>query len=301
MNEVATTTTQLPDTIEDLSKFVIVGREKLKAVKAAISAIEKVNLAKEVHQQKLTEAQELAEVVIEAEARLGELLKAIPKATKGTGANQYSKETAKFPTSGKNSKSSVTTSMGLDKHQVSDFQQMADKPEIIERAKAKAKEENRVLSHSDVMKEIKFESQLDYLEEHADQKTMERVRSGEQSITSAWVDTKRQEQKKERTKQESSLEAAMDRHEDFTQKKQEGIVSLEAIKQDKEDQAKIANALFWEINKALSNLGLIGAMAEAGDKDLKPLRYISDEKTALLKNSIGNARKAIIRIQEVII
>ena len=144
-------------------------------------------------------------------------------------------------------------------------------------------------------------NKVEYLESHADEKTKERLRNGEQSINSAWVDTKRQEQKKERTKQESALEAAMDRHEDFSQKKQEGIVSLEAIKQDKEDQTKIANALFWEIDKALSNLGLIGAMAEAGDKDLKPLRYISDEKTALLKNSIGSARKAIIRIQEVII
>ena len=290
MNELSTNTTQLPDTIEDLSKFVIVGKEKLKAVKAAISAIEKVNLAKEVHQQKLAEAQELAEVVIEAEARLGELLKAIPKQA---GKSNFSRDVEKLK-----SKSETIKDMGFNKDQVSDFQRMADKPEIIERAKAKAKEENRVLSHSDVMKEIKFEKELEYLEANADEATKERIRNGEQSINDAWLEEKRREDKRNRQKAENALEAAQDRHDEYKGKK---VVSLEDAKQDKEDQAKIADALFWEVDRALSSLSLLGAMAEAGDKDLRPLGKISDEKKELLKNSVRGARNAIIRIQEVII
>ena len=294
MNELSTTTTQLPDTIEDLSKFVIVGREKLKAVKAAISAIEKVNLAKEVHQQKLAEAQELAEVVIEAEARLGELLKAIPKAT----TNHKKPDLENRNASNFKTKSEAVRDMGFNKDQVSEFQQMADKPEVIERAKAKAREENRVLSHSDVMKEIKFEKELEYLEANADEATKERIRNGEQSINDAWLEEKKREDKRNRQKAENALEAAQDRHDEYKGKK---VVSLEDAKQDKEDQAKIADALFWEVDRALSSLSLLGAMAEAGDKDLRPLGKISDEKKELLKNSVRGARNAIIRIQEVIV
>ena len=48
---------KLPASLDDLSKFVLVGREKLVAVRAEIRAIEKVGLAQEVRKQKLSEAQ----------------------------------------------------------------------------------------------------------------------------------------------------------------------------------------------------------------------------------------------------
>ena len=248
MNELSTNTTQLPDTIEDLSKFVIVGKEKLKAVKAAISAIEKVNLAKEVHQQKLAEAQELAEVVIEAEARLGELLKAIPKQA---GKSNFSRDVEKLK-----SKSETIKDMGFNKDQVSDFQRMADKPEIIERAKAKAKEENRVLSHSDVMKEIKFEKELEYLEANADEATKERIRNGEQSINSAWLDTKQREQKKLDLSARASLREAEERHEQF---QNSNTVSMGAVLQDGKDKSEIAKGRKNELWNVLKKILFIGA------------------------------------------
>ena len=75
MNEVVTSAANLPANIEDLSKFVLVGREKLTAVRAEIRAIQKVGLAKEVAEQKRQEAQQLAEAVIDAEVRIGELMR----------------------------------------------------------------------------------------------------------------------------------------------------------------------------------------------------------------------------------
>lgn len=48
MNDITTTTQQLPDTLEDLSRFVLIGREKLNSVRAEIRAINKIGLAKEV-------------------------------------------------------------------------------------------------------------------------------------------------------------------------------------------------------------------------------------------------------------
>ena len=51
----------LPDNLKDLSAFVLVGREKLTAVRAEIRAIEKLELAEEVRQQKREEARMLGE------------------------------------------------------------------------------------------------------------------------------------------------------------------------------------------------------------------------------------------------
>lgn len=70
----------LPDNIEELAKFILVGREKLVSVRAAIRAIDKLELAEEVREQKREEAQMLAEALIDAEVRIGDLLKTIPKA-----------------------------------------------------------------------------------------------------------------------------------------------------------------------------------------------------------------------------
>ena len=44
MSEIINANHALPTTIDDLSKFVLVGREKLVAVRAEIRAIEKVGL-----------------------------------------------------------------------------------------------------------------------------------------------------------------------------------------------------------------------------------------------------------------
>lgn len=50
----------LPAKIEDLAKFVLVGREKLQSVRAEIRAIDHLTLAKDVRAQKLSEAQMLS-------------------------------------------------------------------------------------------------------------------------------------------------------------------------------------------------------------------------------------------------
>lgn len=63
----------LPTTIEDLSKFVLVGREALTSVKASIRAIDKLETASEVREQKKQEAQWLASALLDAEVKIGDL------------------------------------------------------------------------------------------------------------------------------------------------------------------------------------------------------------------------------------
>ena len=69
----------LPSNIDDLSKFVLVGREKMVAVRAEIRAIDKLGLAEGVRRQKLEEAQMISEAVLDAEVKIGTLTANIPK------------------------------------------------------------------------------------------------------------------------------------------------------------------------------------------------------------------------------
>lgn len=84
MNEITVQDKRLPDTMQDLQRFALVGREKLVAVRAEIRAIQKVGLAKEVLEQKKKEAQDIAELVTMAEVKIGAIstdLKSIKSST----------------------------------------------------------------------------------------------------------------------------------------------------------------------------------------------------------------------------
>ena len=143
---------ELPANIEDLSKFVLIGREKLVAVRAEIRAIDKVGLAQEVRKQKLEEAQYISEAVLDAEVKIGELMRALPKAK---GGQPYHKN---FTTdSGVASKKDRIADAGFTPKQAERFQQLASNPELVERAKAEARANDDIVSRSLVLNMIKEE------------------------------------------------------------------------------------------------------------------------------------------------
>lgn len=115
MNDIINANIQLPDTIEDLSKFVLVNEERIQALRAEIRAIKKVSLAKEVYEQKLAEAQEIGQITVEAAQKMGELLLQIQK--QSGGVNQYNKDD--FSRNGEKTKTEITSEMGMTKDQVS--------------------------------------------------------------------------------------------------------------------------------------------------------------------------------------
>lgn len=146
LNELQTYNYNLPTTIEDLSKFVLIGREQLNAVRAAIRAIDKVGLATEVREQKLQEAQDLADAVLDAEVRIGELTAELPKAK-----NRFSSN------SGVTAKEKKLDEIGFNKMQVSRFEQLAKHPEAVEQAKTEAREKGEVVTRSAALNKIKEE------------------------------------------------------------------------------------------------------------------------------------------------
>lgn len=143
MNELTTQKNQLPDNLPDLSKFVIVGRERLNAVRAEIRAIDKVGLAKEVHEQKLAEAQDIAEAVLDAEVKIGELTSKMKK-----GVNRFSSNSGVTP------KKKQLEDIGISKMQASRYEALADNPKLVEEAKAEAREDGDIVTRSDVMTKI---------------------------------------------------------------------------------------------------------------------------------------------------
>lgn len=167
MNELTVANNNLPSNIEDLSKFVLVGREQLVAVRAAIRAIDKVGVAQEVRKQKLKEGQEIGEAVLDAEVRIGELMREVPKAK-----NQYESALATDGQS-KTKTEAVAKMMGMDaatdknkvEHMIKRFETLAAHPEIVAQAKAEARENDTIVTRSDVLDKVRQKQKADEIEQ----------------------------------------------------------------------------------------------------------------------------------------
>lgn len=159
MQELAQYQNNLPTTIEDLSKFVLVGREKICSVRAEIRAIDKLQLAEEVYEQKKEEVNLLARVVLDAEARLGELMKEIPKAK---GGDQYHKSTidSGVASAMQKPKSEIIKDLGFHPKQAERFEALADNKKAVEIAKFQASEKRKPVTREKALKAARFMKQL---------------------------------------------------------------------------------------------------------------------------------------------
>lgn len=231
MAEIILAGAQLPDTAEALSKFVLVGREKLNAVRAEIRAIDKVGLAKEVHEQKLKEAQDIADAVLDAEVRIGELTKQIEKANADRG-NQY--------TGGKSStlsnsqtKAQKLSEIGIPQRTAERFESLAAHPDLVQEAKEEARERGEIVTRQAVINKISAEK-------------------------AAEKETRRQEEARK-------LREAKQRHDDYVEQKSEGVVSLDDAKQDKEDAKALFEELQIDIMEAAKRVFYLGGKIESGE------------------------------------
>ena len=163
--DIITQASNLPTKIEDLSRFVLVGREKMVSVRAEIRAIDKLGLGKEVRQQKLDEGQMIADALLDAEVRLGELMQDVDKATKWDTDKNQIRNGAKLITP----KSDVLKEAGFKKDQVSRFQTLAAHPEIVAQAKAEARENDDMVSRSFVLEKIKAKEKETKADERRDE------------------------------------------------------------------------------------------------------------------------------------
>lgn len=161
MNELIVQQNSLPTNIEDLSKFVLIGREKLVSVRAEIRAIDKLKLANEVKEQKLQEAQNIAEIVLDAETKIGELLKAIPKSSGGDRkSNEIKKSSnALFETPKQLAKQEI----GISNDQAKRYIKLAENKPLVEQAKAEARENGEIVTRQAVIDKTKKERCNEYI------------------------------------------------------------------------------------------------------------------------------------------
>ena len=161
MNELTITNGNLPANLEDLSKFVLVGREKLVAVRAAIRAIDKVGVAQEVRKQKLEEGQEIAEAVLDAEVRIGQLMAATPKAQGFASI----RDTAVTNKTDALKQAGFTGSDEKIRQMAHRFETLAAHPDIVAQAKAEAKEMDDMVTRSLVLYMVKQKQKADDIEQ----------------------------------------------------------------------------------------------------------------------------------------
>ena len=160
MTEIIKQAQSLPSNIEDLSRFALIGREKLVAVRAEIRAIDKVGLAQEVRQQKLKEAQDIAEAVLDAEVRIGELMAKVPTQSRYNATKRQDTDVRSFQT-----KTEVIEEAGFTPKQVQRFETLAAHPEIVAQAKAEARENDDIVSRSLVLEKVKAQKREELREQ----------------------------------------------------------------------------------------------------------------------------------------
>lgn len=151
MNDITTRTAQLPDTLEDLSQFVLVNKAKLDAYRVKLRAVNRLSDAQEIREQTLKEMQDVSSALIAAETRIGEILLSIPKATPNNNPYHENRDTSNLA----KTKSETISEMGYSKDQASDYQRMAKNQAVVNLVLEQAEREGKVVSHAEVMKQIK--------------------------------------------------------------------------------------------------------------------------------------------------
>ena len=231
-NELITQTTQLPDTIEDLTQFVLVGKSKLNAYMLKLRTVNRLSVAQEIRNQTLEETQELANALIAAEQRIGELLLAIPKASGGDRRS----EDFKNPNNGnfEKSKSETIKEMGYGKNEAADFQKMARNPDIVRKVIEDATANGEVVTKAAVMRQI--------------QKAKEEAKAEAQAEMEGFAETIKQQSRRE-AKQEVESELQALRQTNKVLKEQASRAATVVAPEDYQEMKQKARAYDAEVGR----------------------------------------------------
>lgn len=195
-NGVMRVETNLPSKIEDLAQFVLVGRDKLAMVRAGIKALDKLDVAEGVRQQKKEEAQMLAEALLDAEVKIGEILARMPKASGGDRKSEVFKSSTAgtFDTSTQapiETKEQAVEKLGFDRKQVHRFQTLAANKEIVEQIKQEARENDDLATRTAVLQVVKEKEkerkEIDLLDSIKNKKPQIEINIGDEWYTPKWL------------------------------------------------------------------------------------------------------------------
>jgi len=98
----------------------------------------------------LQEAQNIAEIVLDAETKIGELYKAIPSESKYNAKKQERSTAPSFT-----QKQQAKTDIGISNDQAKRYVQLAENKPIVEQAKAEAREKGTIVTREAVIEKVK--------------------------------------------------------------------------------------------------------------------------------------------------
>jgi len=142
----------LPAQPTELAKFIVIAQERAKSIRAEIQAIKRLEVAKEVYEQKLEEQDRLRELMLLAYQRMGEITRELP-------TQQGQRRDIELGSSGgtkfEKSKVQVIQDLGLSKAQVSRFEKMAAHPDVVEEVITDSQAGTATATQGEVLRRIK--------------------------------------------------------------------------------------------------------------------------------------------------
>jgi hypothetical protein len=142
MNELGTVNSSVPANIQDVAKEVLIGRDRLDAIRAAINAAKKLN--KQTYEAMKAEGREYGERILDCELKLAEYFRSLPKATKynnpsGKGGTQSDTDVVL-------GKTQAVNELGFEAKEAQRIQELTR--HAVEKAKVIARENNDIPTRS---------------------------------------------------------------------------------------------------------------------------------------------------------
>lgn len=134
------------DDIAQIRSYAAYARAQAQAIHKTIAATSGIEDVAAIKEEATETAQTFAKVGIYADQRIGEILRELPKSNKWA-SNSDTQEVE--------TKADAIKESGISKSQAYDLQAMAANPEVVEAVIAKAEQDGRVVSRSQVLKAIK--------------------------------------------------------------------------------------------------------------------------------------------------
>ena len=145
MGNLQTVNSSVPANIQDIANEVLIGRDRLDAIRAALRATKKVN--KPTYDAMKAEGREYGERILDYELKLSEYFNSLSKGSGGNRGNQHTG--GKIDTGvdfAKHSKMQIIKDMGFEQKDAERIQLLT--PEAVEQAKAEARENNDIPTRS---------------------------------------------------------------------------------------------------------------------------------------------------------
>ena len=261
MNELSQTVRQLPETIEEKTKYVLFGMEALKIYRAKLKAMEKAGISKEQYDQLKMEAQETAENLLLFSADIGNEMQKIEKASGGDRRSENFKNVGNH--SFEKSKATTIKEMGFTENQARSFQTLANHPDEVQDAIKSAREHGEIVTRSDVFKRIT-------------------------------------DQYDRRKREARELSEAKKRADSFEEKKSEGVVEFSEIKQNKADNSLIFREFENDVSKMYMTILSVSGSVER-DTTMNAIKAADTKKLDEINKDLMDCYRCILKIQKTIV